>query len=132
VPEVPGTYIIYRIGEAQPTEQIIDIGECGPRPRSKPRGLRGRIASAVPHSASERMAEDIARGDLRGELRVVWRPSESKKDSKQAQDALITLFRREFARQPRYNCRREHSSHPESFEAAYLALKAFIRGERDY
>lgn len=127
VPEAAGTYVIFRLNEAVLADVIIDIGECGPRLKSNPKGLRGRVASSVSHSASERMAQDIRQGTIDGELRIVWRKADSKKEAKDAQDALICLFRREFSRQPRYNARREDAKDPEPFRTAYDELKALIR-----
>ena len=59
VPELPGVYVICLSGCTETAEAIVDIGECGPRPNSSPRGLRGRLASGVAHSASELIAEEI-------------------------------------------------------------------------
>jgi len=123
VPEVPGAYAIYRQAHVDVCGTILDIGECGPRPKSKPHGLRGRLASGVAHSASEQMALDIRRGHIRNDLRVVWVEAETKKRAKEIQDALITLFRRECGEQPKYNTKPENHSNPESFVLIYAALK---------
>jgi hypothetical protein len=126
VPELPGTYVVFLTGEKKPEEAILDVGECGPRNRSKPCGLRARIASSVTHSASEKIASDIRGHRLTGDFRVIWRTAESKQDAKFVQDALITLFRREFSRQPRYNSRPENCARPELFEPDYIALKTLV------
>jgi hypothetical protein len=126
VPETPGTYVVYRIGQANPCEAIIDIGEAGPRARSTPKGLRGRLATAVAHAASKKIAADVGDGRLRDELRVVWVERQSKEDAKELQDALISLFRQECGRQPRYNTRVEKHPHPELFAPAYADLKRHI------
>jgi hypothetical protein len=126
VPEAPGTYVIYCLGQTSAGDAILDIGECGPRPRSKPHGLRGRLASNVPHSASEQIALDIFSGNLRGGLGVVWFEAESKPVAKDAQDALVSIFRREFGKQPRYNRKWEHHHQPDNFEQAYRELKALV------
>ena len=130
MPECAGTYVIFRTGVGDLSESIIDIGECGPRPNSNPCGLRGRLASTVAHSASERIATDIARGHLDGDLAVVWVESTSKAVAKEIQDALICLFRRDFGRQPKYNAKIEYCEQPERFQATYAALKAIIRDLR--
>jgi hypothetical protein len=39
VPEAAGAYVIYSSGSGAVDEAILDIGECGPRPNSSPRGL---------------------------------------------------------------------------------------------
>jgi len=126
VPETPGTYVIYCTGQSDLREAIIDIGETGPRARSTPKGLRGRLATTVPHAASERMAVDIKGGILPNKLGVVWVERPSKENAKQLQDALVTLFREEYRRQPRYNAKLESHAEPESFVPIYAALKRHI------
>ena len=126
VPETPGTYVIYRVGQTNICDAIVDIGEAGPRPNSTPHGLRGRLATTVAHSASEKIAAEITGGKLSDELRVVWLERESKDDAKELQDALITLFRQECGRQPVYNARSEHHPQPKAFESIYAALKKRI------
>jgi len=126
VPETPGTYVIYLIGQANPCDAIIDIGEAGPRANSTPKGLRGRLAAAVAAAASERMAADIERGKLPDRPCVVWVERQSKEDAKELQDALISLFRRDCGRQPRYNERLGQHPEPEAFEPVYVALKRHI------
>lgn len=123
VPEVPGAYLIYRLGHADTLETILDIGECGLRPNSKPHGLRGRLASEVAHSASARIAHDVVRGHLRGDLHVMWCEATSKESAKEVQDALISLFVRECGCRPRYNSKREHHARPDSFLAMYRQAK---------
>jgi len=123
VPEVPGTYAICRIGQAETFEIILDIGECGPRPNSRPHGLRGRLAAVVAHSASEQIARDLQNGSLQGNLCVVWFETESKGPAKEIQDALISLFRRDCGKQPRYNTKHEWHAHPDNFRPIYLELK---------
>jgi hypothetical protein len=127
VPERAGTYVIFRTGVCDASESVIDIGECGPRANSKPCGLRGRLASNVAHSASERIASDITRGDLHDDLAVGWIEATSKTVAKEIQDALICLFRRDFGRQPKYNAKAEYCQQPERFQPTYDALKAVIR-----
>lgn len=124
VPELPGVYAICRVGAGGVFEAILDIGECGLRPRSSPRGLRGRLASGVAHSASERIAADVSCGRLQGGLHVVWLEAESKEFAKEVQDALLTLFVRECGMQPKYNEKPEHHKSPERFESIYHQLKA--------
>ena len=126
VPEMPGIYVIYRLGQNNATEAILDIGECGPRPNSSRKGLRGRLASGVAHSASERIAQDVLSGVLTDDLFVVWREAESKNLAKDTQDALISLFRRDYGRQPRYNTKLEYHAHPEIFESIYTEVMALI------
>jgi hypothetical protein len=89
--------------------------------------LRGRLASNVAHSASARIATDIARGHLDGDLAVVWWESDLKEAAKELQDALICLFKRDFGRQPKYNAKIESCEEPERFESTYDALKVIIR-----
>ncbi len=127
VPESPGTYVIFRIGQGQISDSIVGIGECGPRLNSTPCGLRGRLASNVAHSASERMARDIVQGALVGDLRIAWRRAKSKAEAKEVQDGLIALFRQDFGRQPIYNAKVEDSPNPEAVQAVYKELKVLIR-----
>ena len=126
VPETPGTYVIYRVGQANTCDAIVDIGEAGPRLNSTPQGLRGRLATTVSHSSSEKIAAEINDGKLPNELCVVWFERESKDDAKELQDALITLFRQECGRQPVYNTMPEQHPQPEAFESIYAALKTRI------
>lgn len=126
VPETPGTYVIHRVAQGNACEIIIGIGETGLRPNSKPHGLRGRLATGVAHSASEKIARDIERGKAVGDLRVVWIETESKEAAKELQDGLITLFRRECERQPEYNAKYEEHLEPEVFESIYDDLKKRI------
>ncbi len=123
VPQTSGVYAIFRVGQTGALETILDIGECGPQPKSSPHGLRGRLATSVAHSASQRMAVDIGVGKLSGELRVVWFEAESKSLAKDAQDALASLFKREYGRQPEYNAKREDHPAPRTFEAVFEELK---------
>ena len=123
VPEKPGSYIIYDKSQSDLCKRIIDIGETGPRPNSKPHGLRGRLASTVAHSASQKMAQDIQAGKIAINLWVIWYWTESKELAKELQDALITLFRREYKRQPQYNIKWEEHLQPEAFESIYIDLK---------
>ncbi len=126
VPETPGTYVIYCVAQGNTCDIIIDIGETGLRPNSKPHGLRGRLATTVAHSASEKIVRDIERGKVFGDLRVVWTETESKEAAKGLQDGLITLFRRECGRQPKYNTKHEEHLKPETFESIYDDLKRRI------
>src|SRR5438067_1225211 len=126
VPKEPGTYVIFKSGQKAIGEAILDIGECGPRPNSIPAGLMGRLASNCPHSASERIALDVLNGALDGTLRVTWITTQTKVHAKSAHDALISLFRRDFGRQPPYNARPESSLEFESFEASYGELTALV------
>ena len=126
VPETPGTYVIYRVGQVNTCDAIVDIGEAGQRPNSTPQGLRGRLATTVAHSASKKIAVDINDGRLSEELRVVWLERESKDDAKELQDALITLFRQECGQQPIYNKKPEQHWQPEVFESIYADLKTLI------
>ena len=126
VPETPGTYVIYRIGQANTCDAVIDIGEAGLRPNSTPKGLRGRLATTVPHSASEKIAADTNDGKLPDELCVVWVERRSKEDAKELQNALVSLFRQECGRQPRYNTKLKQHPEPEDFVAVYAALKTHI------
>ena len=126
VPETPGTYVIYHPDQANACDTIVDIGETGLRPNSTPHGLRGRLATAVAHSASEKIAGDINDGGLSDELRIVWLQRDSKEDAKELQDALVTLFRQECGRQPAYNTKTEHHLQPEAFDSIYLDLKRHI------
>jgi hypothetical protein len=107
VPESSGVYVIYRTGEGNVSEVILDIGETGPRPNSTAHGLRGRLATTVSHSASEKIARDKRNGKILCDLRVIWFETESKSHAKDLQDALITLFRSEYGLQPVYNSRLE-------------------------
>jgi hypothetical protein len=70
VPECPETCVIFHVGPGSAGELILNIGECGPRSASTPRGLRGRLASGAAHSSSERIAHDLVSGLLRGPLLV--------------------------------------------------------------
>lgn len=126
VPQTPGTYVIYRVAEGNACDIVIDIGETGLRPKSIPHGLRGRLATTVAHSASEKIACDIKGGKAFGDLRVVWRKRESKEAAKELQDGLITLFRRECGRQPEYNAKHEEHLRPEEFISIYDDLKRRI------
>lgn len=126
VPEKPGAYVIYDGSQKDLCKRIVDIGETGPRQNSKPHGLRGRLASTVAHSASQKMAEDIKTTKIADDLWIVWYWTESKKSAKDLQDALITLFRQECKRQPRYNTKWEEYSQPEKFESIYTDLKKQI------
>ena len=130
VPTKAGVYAICAGASGKDVSDfILDIGECGLRPSSR-RGLRGRLASAVAHSASERIAKDIKNGKLRDALFVVWAEAASKQEAKEAQDALICLFRREFGRQPHYNRISEYSSRPDNYVALYERLRALVVGDR--
>ena len=126
VPETPGTYVIYLINQAHTCDIVIDIGEAGPRANSTPKGLRGRLATAVAHAASERMAAEIQAGELTNKLRVVYVERPSKEAAEELQDALVSLFRQECGRQPRYNARLEQHPAPGAFEPVYTALKTHI------
>ena len=126
VPRSAGVYAICAEGSEKGVgDLILDFGECGPRPSSGC-GLRERLASTVDHSASENIAQDIRNGELSDPLYVVWAMAASKAEAKQAQDALICLFRREFGEQPRYNGRVEDSSCPDDYSALYENLKALV------
>ncbi len=126
VPTKAGVYAICAKGSGRDvSDLILDIGECGLRPSSR-RGLRERLASAVAHSASERIAEDIKNGKLQDELFVVWAEAPSKIEAKEAQDALICLFRREFGKQPNYNRKLEDSAFPDNYVALYERLKTLV------
>ena len=132
VPTAAGVYAICAEGSGQDvSDLILDIGECGIRPSSR-RGLRERLASAVAHSASERMAEDIKNGQLQDELFVVWAEAPSKKEAKEAQDALICLFRRAFGKQPNYNRKLEHSTCPDDYLTLYGRLKTLVGNRRSF
>jgi hypothetical protein len=72
------------------------------------------------------MARDICSGKLDSSLRIVWHEPESKEHAKSAQDALISLFRRDFGRQPQYNTKREDHPAPERYEAIYSEIKKLI------
>jgi hypothetical protein len=126
VPQTPGTYVICAVGQTNTCDAIINIGEAGPRAKSTPKGLRGRLATTVAAAASERIAADIAGGRLPDRLCVVWVERESKEDAKELQDALITLFRMDCGRQPRYNRRLEQHPEPEAFVRLYAALKTHV------
>ena len=126
VPETPGTYVIYRTGQSDTCDAILDIGEAGLRPNSTPKGLRGRLATAVAHSASEKIAADINDDKLPNELCVVRFERRSKEDARELQNALISLFRQECGRQPRYNTKLEQHPEPEAFVPVYAALKTHI------
>ncbi len=126
VPETPGTYVIYRVGQANTCDAVIDVGEAGLRPNSTPKGLRGRLATAVAHTASQKMATDIRGGTLPNKLCVVWVERASKEDAKELQDALITLFREQCGRQPRYNTKLEQHPQPLAFVHVYAALKMHL------
>ncbi len=128
VPQTPGTYVIYCTAQPDLCEAIIDIGEAGPRAKARPKGLRGRLATTVAHTASERMAADVQAGKLPNRLRVVWIERPSKEDAKELQDALISLFRTDCGRQPRHNKRLEQHPKPEAFLAICAALKRHIGG----
>lgn len=123
VPESSGAYVIYRTGEGNMSEVILDIGETGLRPNSRPHGLRGRLATTVSHSASEKIARDIRRGKILCDLCVIWFETESKSLAKYLQDALITLFRREYGLQPVYNSRLEVHPQPDAYMEAFVQLK---------
>ena len=126
VPTRAGVYAICaRSPGKEVSDLILDIGECGPRPSSR-RGLRERLASTVDHSASERIAKDIKNGELGDVLFVVWAEADSKRGAKEAQDALICLFKREFGKQPKYNNRIEDSSCLDKYVILYERLKALV------
>lgn len=101
---------------------IVDIGETGLRPNSTSHGLRGRLATTVAHSASEKIAAGINDGTVFDELRVTW----LQRDAKELQDALLTLFPQDCGRQPVYNRKTEHHMQPEVFESIYLDPKRHI------
>jgi hypothetical protein len=126
VPETPGTYVIYRASGANPGDAIVDIGEAGPRSDSKPHGLRGRLASSVAHSASERIAADLALGAHATGLCVVWIRTQSKEEAKHLQDGLLTLFRQQWGHQPPYNRKLEYCEQPQLFQQVYLDLMAHV------
>jgi len=126
VPETPGTYVIVEESSETLCGKIIGIGETGLRPRSKPHGLRGRLASTVSHSASERIAKDIKNGKIADNLWVVWYQTETKQEAKDIQDAMITIFRRECKRQPRYNEKIEIHVNPELYISIFVDLKRRI------
>ena len=123
MPETPGAYAIFRAGISRTIDAILDIGECGPRPRSSPHGLRGRLATSVAHSASERIARDLQTGVLTGTLHVAWLSASSKQSAKEIQDALITLFVQDCGTQPLYNNKLERHARPEPFNPDYQCLK---------
>lgn len=123
VPQTPGTYAIFCVGQIDALKSILDIGECGPRLKSPPHGLRGRLATGVAHSASQRIAADMGVGRLSNDLRVVWFEAESKGVAKDAQDALVSLFRRDYGKQPKYNLKPEDHSKAAVFEAMFRELK---------
>ena len=75
------------------------------------------------HSASERIAEDLKSGELQGLLFAVWAEAASKAEAKEAQDALLSLFTREFGRQPKYNRKAERSGRPDDHAPLYENLK---------
>lgn len=128
VPRGAGVYAICAEGTGQSvSDLILDIGECGPRPSpSSGRGLQERLASAVAHSASERIARDVKNGKLQDALFVVWSQATSKEEAKKAQDALICLFKREFGKQPKYNTKLEDSSCLDKYVILYERLKALV------
>jgi hypothetical protein len=132
VPESSGAYVIYRMGDGLIGDLILDIGETGQRPRSTPHGLRGRLATTVPHSASERIALDIARGKIRYSLWVIWFETESKSSARSLQDALITLFREEYGRQPEYNTKAEVHHQPHMYIKVFSALKRKVGSANCY
>ena len=123
VPESSGAYVIFRKGVGDISKVILDIGEAGPRPNSTPHGLRGRLATTVSHSASEKIARDIRNGDILCDICVIWFETESKSLAKDLQDALITLFRREYGLQPVYNSRLELHPRPDVYVEAFVQLK---------
>jgi hypothetical protein len=123
VPETPGTYAIFRTAAGTTIDTILDIGECGPRPKSSPHKLKGPLATTVPHSASERIARDLQRGVLLGTLDVAWLPASSKESAKDTQNALITLFVQECGSPPRYNKKPERHVRPDTLIAEYQTLK---------
>jgi hypothetical protein len=96
VPESSSAHVIYRVGQGNIGTHILAIGETGPRSNATPHGLRGRLASAVAHSASQEMAADISNGNVQGEMCVIWFETTSKSSAKELQDALLTLFRQEY------------------------------------
>ena len=126
VPRGAGVYAICAEGAGKGmSDSILDIGECGPRPSSG-RGLSERLASAVAHSASERIAKDITNGELREGLYVVWALARSKEEAEDAQDALICLFRREFGGRPKYNRKAKNPRHPDRYTLLYENLKTLV------
>ena len=123
-----GVYAICAEGSGKDVDDLIlDIGECGPRPNTG-RGLRERLASTVDHSASEKIARDIKGGKVQNPLYVVWAVAASKEEAKEAQDALICLFRREFGEQPKYNTKEEDSNCPDGHAVLYENLKTLVGG----
>ena len=122
-----GTYAIFRIGIGTFDALLLDIGECGPRVNSKPRGLRGRLATTVAHSSSQRLAIDVVSRVLPEPLYVVWTECTSKEHAKSMQDALLVLFKREFGHQPKYNTKVERCAEPDQFGASYESLKETVR-----
>ena len=129
VPECPAAYVIFEADSGDAGVSVLDIGECGPRPRSKPGGLRGRLATNVAHSSSERIALDLSNGrtGLRNRLYVIWTKCGSKETAKTTQDALLVLFKSEFGRQPKYNAKIEYCSDADRFKSTYEVLKESIR-----
>ena len=126
VPETPGAYVVYHPNRNNACDAILNIGETGLRPNSSPQGLRGRLATTVAHSASENIANDLRSGTLDSEINIVWCQCASKATAKELQDALITLFRDEYGRQPKYNRKREHSIKAPAFQTIYSELKSHI------
>ncbi len=128
MPRSAGVYAICAEGSGKGVgDLILDIGECGPRPSSG-RGLRERLASTVEHSASEKIARDIKSGKVQDPLYVVWAVAACKEEAKEAQDALICLFGREFGEQPKYNTKKEDSNCPDDHAGLYENLKALVGG----
>ncbi len=78
------------------------------------------------HSASENIARDIESGSVQDPLYVVWAVAACKEEAKEAQDALICLFRTEFGKQPKYNWKPEDSSCPDDHLALYENLKTLV------
>jgi len=123
VPQLPGVYVIFSTQKDTIEDRIIDIGMAGLR---KGQGLRGRIASAVAHSASENMADDIANGTLPDALQIVWINTDTQPEAKGLEEALITLFQNEFGRRPMYNGNGGHVANYGIYQPTYDALKLHI------
>ena len=123
VPKLPGVYVIIRADKTAVQERILDVGMAGPR---NGKGLRGRIASCVAHSACQRIAEAISENVLTDTLKVIWLAADSDQRAKQLEGAILALFREEFSRLPLYNSNGGSTTHFEMYSPNYDALKQHV------
>ena len=122
IPRTPAVYAIRNpLAPGAPAERIIDIGMAGLR---RGKGVRGRLASAVAHSACERIATAHAQGVLQLPVEVSCWILNGEAAAKSLEAGLMTLFNTEFHRLPMFNHQPEPHEAPQAYEQIYQELKA--------